>query len=280
MRAFVAVRPITSLAMLASPGFIQSPLQAPVASSQRLADPKLEQLKQMFPEIEMDVLTVMLSFHNGNVEETVAAILDAGPPEASAATQEDLDAVVARGLQEEMDAEVARSVHAEMQAEDEARRAQDPTVRAAVAVEKAGTMAMKGAQSLLQRPIRPLSARKSTTHAVRLLDAPADDSGASAAFDFTPLQLPAYTPNYAPPASQAPASQAQPAPDISDDDPFAQPEPATEPSNVSRYSARLDRARSANQLRARTSSYAGEQAASPPQPSTPPAAHVPEGELI
>lgn len=256
--------------MLASPEFMQAPLQAGVAAA-RLADPKVEQLKAMFPEIDRDVLEAFLASHQGDVERAVAAILDV--PADAPTTQQDLDEVVARALQQEMDAEVARGVQQQMNAEEEARRAQDPTVRAAAAVEKAGTMA----KSLLQRAVRPLSARsRGTTHSVRLLDAPMDSSGVSPSFDFTPISLPAYAP---PPAQAQPLPDALP--DISDAVPISAFTPDVAPAGAdpsARYSARLDRARSANQLRARQASSAGGE--SPAAPSPPAAPHVPEGQLI
>lgn len=250
----------------------------PTAVAAPLADPKVDQLKAMFPDIEADVLEAFLASNQGDVERTCMAILDVPTEEAPA--QQDLDASMARALQQEIDAEVARSVAAELtqelNAEEAARRAQEPGARAAAAVDRAVGQAGTQMKALFQRAVRPLSARgraAGSTHAVRLLDSPADSSAVES--DFAPLQLPAFAP---PPMQAQPAADA--VPDISDAGvaPLTMPAPAGVPS-AARYNSRLDRARSANQLRARqASSGVGDGAPSPP--AAPAAPYVPEGELI
>ena len=247
--------------------YLQTPLQAPPP----LQDPKLEQLRAMFPEIEADCLEAMLSFHAGDVEAAVMAILDV--PADAPPSQEDADASVARAMQTEIDEELARAVQKQMEDEDAARRQQEPGVRAAAAVESAAAKA----KALMQRAMRPLSARgRSGTHATRLLDAP--EASDSANFDFSPLQLPTYTPPaaMAPPAepAAADATQAEPSLDLSS-------EPSSASPGGDRYSARLGRARAANQLSQRSlSRLPASEEASPPAAAAPASVHVPVGELI
>lgn len=254
---------------------LQNQFHTPAASPPRLAEPRLEMLKQMFPEIEHDVLQVMLDYHSGDVEQAVASILDtAGPTEPDSPAEHATDEDVARALQHQLDEEVARNLqqelHAEARAAADARSAQEPIAQAAVAMQRVGNMT----KSLLQRAVRPLSARKTSTHGTRLLDG-ADSADATPAFDFTPITLPAYQ---APPA----ATEALPVADISD----GASEVAAAPSSAARYNARLDRARSANSNRASMSRTSQANASSPPlaplvaSPLVATAPHVPEGELI
>lgn len=271
-----------------APMFSLPPLQAPPA----LADPKVEQLRGMFPELDAEILESMLSFYAGDVEAAAMAILDV-PGEDPAQQQQDVDESVARALQAEMDHEVARSVNAELQkelaAEAEAKRQQEPAVRAAKAVENAAGRA----KSFLQRALSKKGANSS--HGTRLLDGAADVSdGNGAAFDFTPLSVPAYV------APAMPAAQVQPyavpyseATDAAATTTAAPP--ATLMSEVSsdrssdRYSARLQRARTANLSRSSIVTGGSPAVGTSPSatpPDTPLAApltatpHVPVGELI
>lgn len=194
-----------------------------------LNDPKVEQLKAMFPEIDADVLASMLAFSNGNIEEACAAILDVAP----APTVEDSDAAMARAVQQELDAEVARAVQNDLdeaaKAERAAALAKDPTVRAAKAVSAGASSTLSMLKKASARTLTAVGARKaapSSTHGVRLLDASAEPDGGS--FNFSPLQVPDYVPSALavpePPAAQAPtplvrqpataphAQPAQPAP--------------------------------------------------------------------
>lgn len=216
----------------------------PMSVPGQLRDPKVESLKAMFPDLESDILEAFLASNNGDVEMTVSQILDVNVD--AGATQAALDESVARALQAEMDGEVARAVHADIQQELSAQRQQEqPAVRASAAMEKAAT----ATKSLFARATRSLSARaRGPSHATRLLEVPSERADNDVTLDWTPLAVPAYTP---PTAPAQPAAVADPVP--------AQPatvatvltEVASPPTS-DRYSARLSRARTANQLSQRS----------------------------
>ena len=287
------------------------PAHAPAHHSQTptLNDPKVETLRQMFPEIEADVLASMLAFHQGSIEDAAVAILDV-PNEAP--TIEDTDAAMARALQEQMDIEVARTVQNDLDEEAKAAaaaaaaaHAREPTVRAAKAVESAASSTL----SMLKKanPLAMLSGKRmgssSNTHGTRLLDSAADPSDSP--LNFTPLQVPDFVPSAfsapAPHAAQSvPAAPATPSaaemPDLSDQTewgtaPLSAPTPPNPPHSSdstapgARYSSRVDRARAANYAANRiasTSSITSSPAPTAPlaAPAAPAAPFVPVGELI
>lgn len=200
-----------------------------------------DNLKAMFPDIEAEVLSAVLAHHDGDIARAVSALLDfsAPPDEASLEVdQQEQDAKMARCIQQELDAEVARAVQAsleqELQAEAErARERQLPAVAA-----KTVSSATERAKAFLQR-VRPgASASQQSTHAARLLDAPLD----AATYDMSPLAA-----TYAPPSITAAPTPTPTPPVAGGGSPL---EPTTNPS---RYSSRMDRARSANRNRMRTS---------------------------
>jgi len=158
-------------------------------------------LREMFPDIESDVLTAVLEFHNGDVEATVAMLLSEATSASDAA-----DFEVARQAQNEIDEQHARSLHQALQEELKAEAANEPGARVAAAV--AGSA--KRASALLQRALaRPLSARKSSSHSTRLLDATAEPSDALAPMG--PIESPlSLGPLYVPPTPMAPPPPSAP----------------------------------------------------------------------
>jgi len=199
-----------------------APLTLNNGGQMQLADPKVDTMKQMFPDIESDVLAQLLACNNNNVEAAVSILLD------NSSTPQDNDEQVARSIQQEQDEEVARSVHRSLQDElrlQEDRRRQQQALPAVAA--RAMTSASTSARALLQR-VRAGSTnqqrRETSTHAARLLDEPIE----SVAYDMSPLAA-----DYAPPSimthGEAPL--------------------ATSDATSTRYSARLDRARNANRER-------------------------------
>jgi len=172
-----------------------------------LQDPKIEMLSAMFPDIEKEVVGLVLAHHGGDVEAAVSAMLDVSAPapvdvsDADAALARsiqddtDTDAELARRLQAEQDEAVAKAVHEELQrelkVEADARRREMPA-QAAANAQKAVTNMSNGAKALLQRlRAGPSAARggastSTSTHGVRLLDAAADPSGG---YDTAPLSI-------------------------------------------------------------------------------------------
>ena len=230
---------------------------------------QIEQLRQIFPDVEADVLAQLLSYNDNSVERVVSAMLDV----SAELPQEEVDADFARRIQDEQDEEMAKAIHAslqqELREEQERRKKQELPAKAA----RAMTAASASAKALLQR-VRSSSAtpRQTSTHTARLLESPLET------YDMNPVEVPAGMPNYTPPVATTPAEP--------------RPNDAVHPSSVTptidtgdRYSSRLDRARSANRMRSRTAtgSPTADQAPLAPLVSAnlvAPAPAVPEGELI
>lgn len=247
-----------------------------------LADPRLETLAAMFPEIEKEVLALMLSHHRGNIEAAVSSILDVSAVPSE--TVQEQDAMMARALQQEQDEQVARAINESLQQELKDEAARQLPARAERAISQVATKGTASVKSLLQR----LSAGKAgssratstSTHAVRLLQTTDEPHGG---YDTTPLSMPLTSPlssEYAPPLVATPA--ASPAPITSSNSPM---------DAGARYSSRMERARSANsarQLSGRPSTSASSTASLTephghghgvtPLPTAP--AEVPVGELI
>ena len=82
----------TMIALPVSPNLMM-PLQIPCS------DPQVGALRQMFPDIDVETLVLMLRHHDDNLEATVATLLDLGD---DVGTND--DAAIARALQTEYDA--------------------------------------------------------------------------------------------------------------------------------------------------------------------------------
>lgn len=233
------------------------PLVAPMATTtptnfaapNPIADANTAALKAIFAEVELDVLADLLAFHGNDVDKVVDMLLESSP-----AAADDNDAEVARRFQQEQDEAVAKAVHAslqaEMKAEDEAKRQREPAV---VAARTVGAASMRAKKFLMQR-----ASRKSTaaSHEALLLEAPLE----APAYDMTPLQAPA-APAYTPPPVTTPSAASVATNDVT---------PAAAPA-AALYSARMDRARSANRVRAQSR-------LSLAQPES--SIALPEGELV
>jgi len=245
-----------------------------------LADPKVAQLKVVFPDLDADILEAVLQHHAGNLEAAVAALIDVEAPgqeEAPAADEEvmrERDEQVARQLQMEIDDQVARAVAVELQQEvieqERQQRQQEIGPRAVAAASTAAASTRKFFQMATQRARASLSKKD---HGVRLLDG----SEASSDAFVTPLASPLTSPLAE--AYVAPVLPATPLSSISAD---------LSPSQ--QYSSRVDRARLANRQSSRAASLsvtptsstrlATEAAVPQAIPTPPPAPLVPEGELI
>lgn len=228
----------------------------------------VQQLSQMFPDLEHDILAAVLDSVGHDVERAVLTLVD-----AAADTQQADDERVVRQLQEQLDEDVARAVHASLQQELKAEAEQRRKEVAAKAVKTVGN-ASAGLRSLLQSAMRkgtnagrsslnPLVGSTTSTHEVRLLDAPLESS----TYDMSPLAA-----EYTPPTVMPEVRPASP-PDVSDD---ADGED-TSRTSTARYSSRMERAREANRQRRVT---APGDAAAGLEPLRAPAVGVPEGELI
>lgn len=225
-------------------------------------DGNVELLKGMFPEVDVDTLSVVLGHHSGDVQRAIDALLDstAALPDAS-----NVDADMARNIQLEQDEEMAKAVQAsleeEARAEEERRKAQDPLVQASKAAAIAADKTKAFGASLMQK-MRQAQGRKppSELHGARLLEAPLEVSSDA----FRPIA------NYAPPTvadmmMPMAAPPANPAMAVDVSDAPAPPPPAAPPAQplmapappllqhgapantANRYSSRVDRARNANQ---------------------------------
>lgn len=209
---------------------------------------QLDALVAMFPDIEADVLSAVLAFHNGDIEQTVASLLDASDgamatdAEIAHATQLEIDEQAARALQQDLQAEVAAA---------DAARAQQPAARAVAAVDASISKAAGGTRKLLQL-IRSGRAPVRNRHKVRLLDDDGDQDG-----DFDSIAEAAQL-SYTPPEILPP------------------PPAAEEPDD--RYASRVQRARAANQARGQRSTTTSPTASPPLTPIATPT--VPVGELI
>jgi len=275
-------------AIVSAPTFAEYPrMDQPATRTEEQDQTAAATLREMFPDIESDVLTAVLEFHSGDVEATVAMLLSE-VANANDTAAEDFE--VARQAQDELDAQHARSLHQALQEELKAEAANEPAARVAAAV--AGSAKRAGA--LLQRALaRPLSARKSSAHSTRLLDATADPSDALAAMGpiESPLSLGAGTPPLGPlyvpptPMAQPPPPAEAPASEAASTSPGTSTSPpGTTSSSSDLYSSRVGRARAANSSRSRSSIDVSSAVAATAQASvaTPPTAavEVPVGELI
>lgn len=228
------------------------------ASTHTLADPKVDLLAAMFPDVAKDTLELVLSFHQGDVERSVASLLDninestdepAESPAGVAARQEQLglDAQVARQEQLEMDAQVAAMVHKQIQEEFRAERKSA----------ELGPRALAAVSAFRQRlTARVATRQKRETHA-RLLSS--DSASADVVMPPSPL-----VPEYSPPLAVPPV-----------------PPSGTSPL----YDSRIQRARQANSVRqsssTRDSKLGAVQTAPMATLSSPePHATTMEGELI
>jgi len=249
----------TQMPIMPTQAPIVMPLAAPAPTS---ASPELEALRAMWPDLGLDVLAELLSYHK-DVDKVLDMLLDVD-------TSGDAD--FARTFQAEQDAAVAKSVHdslqAELAAEAEAKRQQEMPQVAARAVSNAS---LRAKAFFMQR--RRAGSSGSSTHEARLLDAPIEIGDSSAAaYDMAPLQVPTYVPP--PVASEAP--RPPPAADAAAVAPAGAPPPAL-------YNSRLDRARNANANRVRQQSRLslGQEEASVGASINPLApVAVPEGQLI
>jgi len=186
---------------------------APHRREETVASPSLQLLHTIFPDLAEDVLSDILAMHNDDVEAATIALID------DSVTK--YDAETARALQLEQDEDMAKAVQAsitrELQAEAEARRQREFPAVASRAMSNTAHM-------LLQRVTRKRA--KGENHSVPLLETPTDS------LDTTPLDVPV---NYSPPTMLPRAEQ----PSCNED--------SQDPST--RYSSRLDRARTANRQR-------------------------------
>ena len=203
-----------------------------------MADPKLAQLELCFPDIETDVLSQLLSFHDGSAEFVVAALLD-----EQAAEPDDGSAAAAVALQSEIDEQVARELQCYLEGEEKQRKSQLLETRAAAAATRmAATTKSLAAKHLpisaaaLQRVV---SRGRHKTGSVRLLDDQASGSAADAgsgeylASSLSPEDVERYMP-------PCPRPSAEPAPA------HARVGTPLKPSYGDAYSARVGRAREAN----------------------------------
>lgn len=129
-------------------------------------NPMVEVMSAMFPTIEADVLGVMLSHHNGDIEAAVATLLDTVSPmdeKASArAAQLELDAEFAQRAQHDIDAEVAGALQKQLQEEEDQRKEHEFGSRAVAAVSS-------GAKSILHR-VRSVGWKGRSDYTNQLLD--------------------------------------------------------------------------------------------------------------
>ncbi len=214
-----------------------------------MADPStLAQLKELFPELEEDVLSQLLSYHQNNIEAVANALLT---PES---TQEQEDADLAKRMQSEMDEEIAHAVQQTLTEEDERRRASEPGARLAAGVESA----LSRAKRLVQRA-RTYTSEGPRRMSTRLLE---EGDSSSDRYNVAPIQAaqfssPAQISSYVPPhpaapppprsqAYQAPAPLVAPQQIPSENSSIPAYEQEVTPApNV--YGERLERARAANQ---------------------------------
>lgn len=236
-------------------GLIRAPPTAPDTAS-----PELEALRAMWPDVETEVLADLLAFHK-DVDKVVDMLLDADASD---------DVELARRLQTEQDAEVATALHASLQAELQAEAASEAEAKRQQELPQAAARVMNSASTraknfLLQR--RRNRPSETSTHEVRLLDAPLESGTTPATYDMTPLQVPAYVPPAAPSeATHPPVTDATP------------PRTTTE---AALYNSRLDRARSANRVRQQSRlSLAAPESSAGSTGSPRAIGHVPEGQLI
>jgi len=237
---------------------------------------KAEQLKAVFPDVELDVLTQLLAFHDNDMEAVIDLLLDVGivsnGPDGGVGVDGISDAEMARHMQQETDEQIARALDESIQHELAAQvaraagevKATQPTPAATRTVSNASLRARK---FLMQR-MRPSRSQIAST-TTRLLD-PADTPSAAGAgegsYDLTPLQDSSYTP----PAMATDAS-------TSSDEGSARVAPQLSTTAAALYNSRLDRARSSNRVRRADS---GRLAQQPSAQLAPLQGLVPEGELI
>lgn len=220
-----------------------------------MAQTDAQRLHAIFPAIEAEVLDQLLAFHDGSVTLVVAALLDT----------DDGDAAAARELQSDLDAQVARDMQAELEEEERRRTAQLLETRAAAAASRlaASTKSLAAkhlpmSTAVLQRIGTAVAKTRSRTGSVRLLDDQAAGTDPTADYqargtDFLASNLhPADVERYMPPAPRpsatptaAVAQYAGPAAAAVTTRPLASDAP------TALYSARVDRARSANRVASR-----------------------------
>lgn len=259
----------------------------------------LASLKAVFPDIEDDVLSMMLE-HHGSVERVVEALLDEGvgdvPPDATTPGVTDED--MAHALQQELDEEVAQALQRELDAERQrAASSAAPTTTpiAAVAAERVAAAA-SGTKRLGSWLNARLNAKTNRGgHSERLLDISAVPSEVN-----QPLASPLSSPSavvpqqYSAPSApmmQATTSSTRAAAEESSGMPDSSVSiGATTPQThtASRYTSRVERARQANSARLSSASFERPlPSALAPLVASPaavaagaPAALVPVGELI
>lgn len=196
-------------------------------------DDSTTQLRSMFPDVDLAIITDILVNHQGNMEAAVLSLLEMSDTEA---VTEERDRDVARTLQLEQDEVMAKALAATLQEELNAEAAAQTQEKQA----RRSTMGLSAAQKFLKRVRERPTSTRADSHAMPLLDEPLD--GPSNVYDMTPLDAQQYTPPSATDTAVLDVVTTE-AP-ISDDN--GQRMTSTRPSQ---YSSRLDRARSANRQR-------------------------------
>lgn len=238
------------------------------------------ELHHMFPDIDQDVLSQMLSANGGDIEATVCALL--GEPlgrEAAIPLIDVLDSSEMspdyRRLQMEQDAEYARNVHEKLQRELRADSIEAEKAKAEkMAHTSLASRAMNSAtHTFMKRVTRPNKASAASPPLLEAHLAENHESTTDAAYDMCPLDAPS---TYAPPSAMATDS---PTAGLTTSHPSTTNEDSVSASSVytsGRYSSRLDRARSANRQR----THVRLAQAVPATATIPEAVDVPEGQLI
>lgn len=218
---------------------------SPTPTPRAVDDASADALAAMFPDVERAVLAQLLVYHDNDLGRVVDMMLDTGGADADVDVARQLqdvgdsDADVARRLQDEQDEEVAKALHAslqaELKAEDEAKRQK---ALPAVATRTVSSASVRAKKFLMQRMPRSSTGRQQTsTHETRLLEPLEGESDGGASYDLRPLDVS----EYAPPALTTEGAPSPPAGDG-----------AASVDSGARYNARLDRARSANRVRAQS----------------------------
>lgn len=223
----------TTASAMADPHQDDHALPTPKLSSAEV-DPQLEILQAMFPDVDTEVLATVLDSYGGNAEQAVTALVDITSGESG-------DAEFAAQLQLEIDQEVAQALEAE-----EAASLTAMAGRAEVRSRARATQVARFRQQQQQQQGSTEGTKKRLLQLVRgrtiIGNARArllDDHDGQVTSSTSPMASPLIA-EYMPPLipAAAPAEAAEP--------------PTTDAANADRYASRVQRARFANQARARS----------------------------
>jgi hypothetical protein len=107
----------------------------------------------MFPDLDADILSQMLAFHKGDVEHTIAALLETSADPDPAETRGERNARASHTNATNLDEEYAFALQKELSEEEERKRQTELSSRAVDATVKGVNMIADKTKGFLQRAV-------------------------------------------------------------------------------------------------------------------------------